>query len=62
METVERIDSLLGVVGRLKHDVGGTLRLKLGAGSQSHLANGTVLDKQVVQVSARDIKVSEVSR
>lgn len=58
METVQLIDSLLGIIRALKHYICCPLGLEIRVCTETDLPDGSVLAKEVVQVGTGNVEVA----
>jgi hypothetical protein len=58
VETIQVVDGLLGIIGRLVHHIRGSFRLELAVCAYPHLPDRPVLAKQIVQVWPGDVPVT----
>lgn len=59
METVQLVDSLLGIIRTLKHYIRCSLGLEIRVCPEADLPDGSVLAKEVIQVGTGDVEVAE---
>lgn len=59
METVQLVDSLLGIIRALKHYIRCSLGLEIRVCTETDLPDGSVLAKEVVQVGTGNVEVAE---